>query len=169
MISISAVNAFLALGMLIIYIIINIRQPTVTVGPRKNRENGTRGPNASNTGFNIYMSDDLGEQFLPILAQEYYESRVRVRNPLISLYDPWHRALEIMGHEIEVQAALVTYVDVKPSARRAAEAKGLTGYEVFEGFTQAEIIAAMEAVSADAYDWFIKYQKTLENMPLRQA
>lgn len=92
-----------------------------------------------------------------ILAQEAWEAIYKL-NPFALLVTRLSRSarrrMEIMGHEVEVQAAVLIYGKVA-SAYRGAEARSMrAGYDgLFAGMGEARIVAAMESVSDEANRW----------------
>lgn len=105
------------------------------------------GANASNNVFRIKMTRGLKHP-MAVWAQEYYESRLK-RNLLASLrirLNPQRRRrMEIISHEIEVQAAHWFYNEDK-KIHRLYEAKAMKlGYGgLFSGFSVEQIQSAME-------------------------
>lgn len=91
------------------------------------------------------------------LAQEVWESRWKL-NPANLLRrltsDNTRRRMEIMGHEVEVQAAVLIY-EADTDAIRSREARAmLAGYDgLFRGWTLDRLRAAMAGVSDDARVW----------------
>lgn len=127
--------------------------------------------NANNNPFLIRMGDHLGENFAPIWAQEYYEATTKLRNPKMLFLrliqnKPAMRELEIMGHEIEVQVASKLAIE-NPESRRKSEARSLTNYKQFAGFTEAEISTLMVRATPMAKAWvtknWVKIQKRRKN------
>lgn len=92
-----------------------------------------------------------------IVAQEAWEAIYKL-NPFTLLVTRLSRSarrrMEIMGHEVEVQAAALIYGKVA-SAYRGAEARSMhAGYDgLFAGHSVIRIEAAMEAVSDEANRW----------------
>lgn len=92
-----------------------------------------------------------------VLAQEAWEAMHKA-NPLNMLRTRisarHRRAMELMGHEIEVQAAALIY-GMSPARYRAREAEVLrSGYGgLFAGMGPSEIVAEMAARSAEARAW----------------
>ena len=91
-----------------------------------------------------------------IWAQEAWESRYKLNpvNLLMSLTTDGKRKLELMGHEVEVQAAGAVYA-VDEDAYRIDEAdRMITGYpKLFGKMTRLQVVSAMRNNSADASDW----------------
>lgn len=163
----------LAAGVIPLWLFVIVRGPTVTIGPRKPRKDGRKGPNATNTVFKIHLADDLPlDQLLPILAQEYWESRIRaLLMPIwfIAKFVPaTKRWLEINGHEREVQADFAQNPKLDVTARRLREARALTRYPQFERLGEKNTAAvhalAMAKVSAPARKWAVKNLQKLERL-----
>lgn len=90
-----------------------------------------------------------------VWAQECYEAEHKL-NPVnlfrAALSNGARRDMEIMGHEIEVQAAVRVY-GKDEAAYRADEARALTKYGEFKGWSREKITAAMEGRSEAAARW----------------
>ncbi|MDS9468592.1 hypothetical protein RGQ15_13565 [Paracoccus sp. MBLB3053] len=102
-----------------------------------------------------------------VLAQEAWEAMHKL-NPAnllrIRISPDWRRDFEIMGHEVEVQAAALLH-GVSAPAYRAREAETMrAGYAgLFAEMGPAEIIAAMTARSRDARSFVIARSKWLSD------
>ncbi|MDB6179017.1 hypothetical protein PAF17_16110 [Paracoccus sp. Z330] len=101
-----------------------------------------------------------------VLAQEVWESRHKL-NPFTLLKtvlsDRAKRRMELMGHEVEVQAAILIYDSnaVRHRNREAAAMKA--GYDgIFAGYSIADIQSGMSAQSDEARRWVRKNMKRLE-------
>ena len=90
-----------------------------------------------------------------VWAQECYEAEHKL-NPMnllrVAFSKRARREMELMGHEIETQVAVRVYG--KPRLiYRAKEAKALTKYPEFKGWSQERIHAEMKAKSVKARRW----------------
>jgi len=89
-----------------------------------------------------------------VWAQEFYEAQLKL-NPVNTLKvvfsSDFRRDMEIMGHEIEVQAAVAIY-DVNEEVYRSKEARDLTRYDEFRDkkMTREQVYALMENVRLEA-------------------
>lgn len=111
-----------------------------------------------------------------IWAQEYYESKYKWKmfivyialRLLILLDKKWgwmERRMELMGHEIEVQAEQML-VGTPVDQSRAREARALTQYSVFEGYSAdtIEMMMGQRWVSANDFvrdNWDLIQKKHL--------
>ena len=101
-----------------------------------------------------------------VWAQEAWEA-MRKLNPLalvkVRLSRRARRRMEIMGHEVEVQAAALVY-GLSASTYRVAEAARMrAGYDgLFAGLSAPQLVAAMEAVSDDAGRWVRRNRNAIE-------
>lgn len=99
------------------------------------------------------------------LAQEVRESRWKL-NPLNLaarlMSDSARRDMEIMGHEVEVQAAVLIY-GADEDATRAREAGSmLRGYDgLFNGYSRPGLILAMLGCRSAARKWVDRNKRLL--------
>lgn len=101
-----------------------------------------------------------------VWAQEAYEARYKL-NPInlvkVRLSRRARRRMEIMGHEVEVQAAALVYGESVEKSRYREISAMLAGYDgLFRGQTRGQLRAAMEAVSDDASRWVRRNRKQIE-------
>lgn len=112
-----------------------------------------------------------------VWAQEFSEARtawrwlpVHVPAILIGRLRPqwagWERRIEIMGHEVEVWAE-VMLTGAAPWAVRRREARALSGYRCFEGWSSGAIMHRMEAVSTPATAFVSRHQSRIRAMDAR--
>ncbi|MGR3463611.1 hypothetical protein [Limimaricola sp.] len=99
-----------------------------------------------------------------VWAQECYEAEHKL-DPInllrVAFSKRARREMEIMGHEIETQVAVRIYG--KPRLiYRAKEAKALTKYPEFKGWSQERILAAMRAESGRARQWVSRNMGRIE-------
>ena len=123
------------------------------------------GRNATNNAFRVIVDRDAPFR-AAIVAQEVWEAEQKqdpVHAVKIRLSDSERREMEIMGHEVEVQAAVLFYQQ-DAAAYRAKEAAAMQrGYDgLFRKMTPAQIVAAMERQSAKAARWVEKNRKRLD-------
>lgn len=123
------------------------------------------GRNATNNAFRVIVDRDAPFR-AAVLAQEVWETEQKqdpVQAVRIRLDDDERREMEIMGHEVEVAAAVLFYGQ-DAAAYRAKEAASMQrGYDgLFRKMTPAQIAAAMERQSAKATRWVEKNRKRLE-------
>ena len=101
-----------------------------------------------------------------VWAQEAWEA-MRKLNPInlvkVRLSRRARRRMEVMGHEVEVQAAALVY-GLSASTYRVAEAARMrTGYDgLFAAVSAPQLVAAMEAVSDDASRWVRRNRNAIE-------
>lgn len=102
----------------------------------------------------VAVVDPAAPQPAAVAAQELWEAAYKL-NPVhalrVRLSDSARRDMEIMGHECEVQAAVMIYND-KEAPRRQREAEAMRrGYHgLFGRMTVPQIVAALERRSAEA-------------------
>ncbi|MGR3593052.1 MAG: hypothetical protein ACU0B9_07055 [Limimaricola soesokkakensis] len=98
-----------------------------------------------------------------VWAQECYEAEWKL-NPVNMLSVAFSRSarreMEIMGHEIEVQVAVRLY-GRRAGIYRTEEARALTAYPEFKGWTQARIEAAMIGKRGEAARWVEQNLETI--------
>lgn len=124
-----------------------------------------RGANARNWPGFVLLDPDAPYR-AAVWAQEAWESRYKL-NPVnlirSRLSRRYRRRMEIMGHEVEVQAAAQVYGRPARSYRTAEAARMRAGYDgLFDGLTAAQLIEAMLSVSADATRWVRRNRKSIE-------
>ena len=118
------------------------------------------GANGRNNAFRVIMDPDA-MWWRAVLAQEIWESNHK-RGALVR---PWRlfrmlfrrrefkQELELMGHEIEVQAARRFY-DADPKHHRKTEAEGMRRhYPQFRGWSAEQIEREMRKRTDDAVRW----------------
>lgn len=102
-----------------------------------------------------------------IWAQEAYEARFKL-NPIAfirSRLPKGKREMELMGHEIEVQAAHLVYGADKQKVRRDESERLHHGYGgLFKRYTPAEIRIEMRLNSAKAKAWVKKHADKIMEM-----
>ena len=101
-----------------------------------------------------------------VLAQEAWEAMHKL-NPInmirVRLSRRARRRMEIMGHEVEVQAAALIYGESVEKTRYREISAMLTGYgDLFAGRTRGQLRAAMESVSDDASRWVRRRRNKIE-------
>ena len=125
------------------------------------------GPNGRNTalpGTGVIIIDPEADDPAAVWAQEYYEVQTKVTPDGYRRYvtDAAHRrAVEIMGHEIEVHVA-VAYYGADERRRRHREARSLALYEDFEGIGAPEIRRLMRLRRAEALAWIAAHRSEIE-------
>ena len=126
------------------------------------------GVNARNWPGFIKIRPDL-PQFAAIWAQEAYEASWKL-NPINMLRFLFSREaridMEIMGHEIEVQAALRFY-GADADKRRHEEARALLSYGDFRKHTYAEIYDKLAGVEKKADKWVVDHAGDIRKMMKR--
>ena len=101
-----------------------------------------------------------------VCAQEVYESRWKL-NPVNMLRHNFseaaRREMEIMGHEIEVQAAARIYGAAEGAYRTKEAAAMIRGYDgLFQGFSAGGLEAAMAAKADQARRWVSRNIRLIE-------
>lgn len=101
-----------------------------------------------------------------VCAQEVYESRWKL-NPVNMLRHNFseaaRREMEIMGHEIEVQAAARIYGAAEAAYRAKEAAAMLRGYDgLFQGVHARGLEAAMAAKAGKARRWVSQNIRLIE-------
>ena len=113
-----------------------------------------RGRNARNWPGLVIM-DPRAPLPAAVWAQECYEAGLKL-NPVnlirVAFSKAFRREMEIMGHEIETQAAVRIYGRVEAAYRRK-EARVLTRHPEFKGWGAGKIERAMRAKSCAADKW----------------
>lgn len=105
-----------------------------------------------------------------VWAQEAWESMYKM-NPMnllrVRLSRKYRRRMEIMGHEVEVQAAAMVY-GISASKYRMDESGSMkNGYNgLFDSMSRTQLIAAMEAVAPDAARWVRRNRGRIERWRL---
>lgn len=100
-----------------------------------------------------------------VAAQEVWESRHKL-NPLnllrVRLSKSAQRAMELMGHEVEVQA-VARFYDGNPAMHRRSEARAmLRGYGgLFRDWSETRLIGEMERRTVKAARWVSDNRQTL--------
>ena len=124
-----------------------------------------RGANGRNWPGLVLLDPDAPLR-AAVWAQEAYEARYKL-NPInlirVRFSKRARREMEIMGHEVEVQAAALVY-GLSASTYRVAEAARMrAGYDgLFAGLSAPQLVAAMEAVSDDASRWVRRNRNAIE-------
>ena len=123
------------------------------------------GRNAKNNAFRVVVDRDAPFR-AAVLAQELYEAEAK-RDPIraveVRLDHSAERKLEIAGHEVEVQAAVLLYGQDEDAYRAKEAASMHRGYDgLFRDMPGAEIIAAMEARAPSARQWVERNRARLE-------
>lgn len=167
--------AFIACGMIAPFILLFALHglkvfPIVSFGPLKSA-------NGNNNAFRIKMRETLQSPIMEaVLAQELYESRAKALNPILVLRlifksKKAYRNLEIMGHEVEVQAwgfltgASREEID-EYRFREASILASSTSYIGFEKMTENQIANEMRYVSAKAAKYWLRNQSWIERKVL---
>lgn len=101
-----------------------------------------------------------------VCAQEVYESRWKM-NPVNLLRravsKSANREMEIMGHEVEVQAAVRIYGVAEAAYRRKEAASMIRGYDgLFQGFSAGGLEAAMADKADKARRWVSRNIRLIE-------
>ena len=115
--------------------------------------------NGRNSILYVQMDPDA-PMYKAVLAQEIYECLYKVDpiNLIRSRTTKGQRDMELMGHEVEVQAAVMLY-GVKEAQYRRAEASAMqTGYDCFKGMELPEIVDAMADKTIEAQKWVARNQ-----------
>jgi hypothetical protein len=115
--------------------------------------------NGRNSILYVQMDPDA-PMYKAVLAQEIYECLYKVNpiNLIRSRTTKGQREMELMGHEVEVQAAVMLY-GVKEAQYRRAEASAMQGwYECFKGMELPEIVDGMMDKTNAAQSWVAKNQ-----------
>lgn len=127
--------------------------------------------NAKNLPGLILMRPHAGAA---IWAQELYEAKrawlfLPVHVPLVLLgrlnpkWAGYERGFELMGHEVEVQAErLLDGYDSTPEAARWREARALTRYRAFEGWSVEAIETEMRRCSWDAQAFVLEHEAKIK-------
>lgn len=122
------------------------------------------GRNATNNAFRVIVDRDAPFR-AAVLSQELWEAEQKqdpVQAVRIRLDDDERREMEIMGHEVEVAAAVLFYGQDAATYRAKEAATMQRGYDgLFRKMTPAQIVAAMERQSAKAIRWVEKNRKRL--------
>ena len=124
-----------------------------------------RGANGRNWP-GIVVIDPDAEQPGAVWAQEAYEALHKL-NPInllrVRLSRAARRDMEIMGHEIEVQAAALFYGADLVSRRRQEAATMHAGYDgLFSGVSPERIAFAMRWKSSQATAWVERNSRRIE-------
>lgn len=121
-------------------------------------------PNGRNWPFFVKVNKNHPHR-AAVWAQEAYESRYKMNpiNLIRSLTRKGKRELEIMGHEIEAQAAHEFY-GVNASEYRNKEAIVMAyGYDgLFEGMSASQIAEKMRMQQFAAASWVADHAKYIE-------
>lgn len=140
--------------------------PIITIKRRLDGRNGLNGP-----GFVVIDPD--APYPAAVWAQEAWESQHRLTNPVNWIATMWPfrkidpsptRRMEIMGHEVEVQAAVLIY-GVDANWYRDSEARAMRrGYGgLFSSTPLDDLIEAMKARSDDARQWVRRHRSQIES------
>ena len=123
--------------------------------------------NATNKPWCIWIRPDL-PYAAAVWTQEYAEARYKW-NPLVVLamnfgIRPVLRALEIWGHEVEVQAA-VRFYGADETTYRASEAHAVsTRYKQFHGYGRGQVEKMMLAKRQDAIRFVSRHRDKIAEM-----
>lgn len=114
----------------------------------------------------LVLIDPNAREPAAVFAQELYESRHKMNpvNLLRRTFDDDHRRdMEIMGHEVEVQAAVLLY-GAQESVRRYNEATSIQrGYgKLFRHMTVDQIVAAMRGRRNKALAFVLDNRRAIE-------
>lgn len=126
------------------------RWPSISVVPRRSID----GANGRNSVMSVKIAQELDDKNrIAVLAHELYEARYKtnlLRGAWVRLSKGARRKMEIMGHEIEVQA-----FDGNRAERRMSEAKAMhRHYEgLFSNSTPEQIYDLMFNKSSAARSW----------------
>lgn len=131
----------------------------ITLTRRLKGKNGTNWPG-------LVLLDPDAPLRAAVWAQEAWEA-MRKLNPIalvkVRLSRRARRRMEIMGHEVEVQAAALVYGESVEKSRYREISAMLAGYDgLFRGQTRGQLRAAMEAVSDDASRWVRRNRNAIE-------
>ena len=116
------------------------------------------GANGRNWPLLVIMDPDAAA-YKAVLAQEIWES-IHKTNPINLLKTRSGKGaqeLELMGHEIEVQVAVLLY-GVKEHEYRKREAESMKGYPQFKGWETPDIVDGMMDKTNAAQSWVAKNQ-----------
>ena len=118
-----------------------------------------RGVNARNWPGLIKIRPDL-KYLGAVWAQEAYEAMLKMApwNMILHIFSAsFRRSMELMGHEIEVQAALRFY-EADSEKYRWSEAYALVhGYDDFSGYTEEKVERELRKRSKQAVRWVDDY------------
>lgn len=142
-------------------IFLKVRKPDVEF---VNRES-IGGSNGRATAFNIKIADDLdAKNRVAVFAQELYDwTQITWFHCAIlkTFFKKFRRGIELMGHEIEVQA-----YDGDKLARRWHEVQALKRAKAYKGlfdnWSLDKILTAMEKRSSKAAKWVEKNRKLID-------
>lgn len=123
------------------------------------------GANGTNWPGYVQLDPDAPHR-AAVWAQEAWEAMHKL-NPInlirVRLSRRARRRMEIMGHEVEVQAAALIYGESVEKTRYREISAMLTGYgDLFAGRTRGQLRAAMESVSDDASRWVRRRRNKIE-------
>lgn len=126
------------------------------------RQGKLDGANGRNWPLLVVMDPDAS-MYKAVLAQEIWESIYKTNpiNLIRTRSGKGAQELEIMGHEIEVQVAVLLY-GVKEHEYRQREAEAMTGYKQFRDVPAVEIAARMEKVTGKAREWVEDNQERMQ-------
>lgn len=122
------------------------------------RQGKLDGANGRNWPLLVVMDPDAAA-YKAVLAQEIWES-IHKTNPINLLKTRSGKGaqeLELMGHEIEVQVAVLLY-GVKEHEYRKREAESMKGYPQFKGWETPDIVDGMMDKTNAAQSWVAKNQ-----------
>lgn len=100
-----------------------------------------------------------------VLAQEWWEAvwKLNPLNLILRFLPRYRRRMEVMGHEVEVQAAALIYGLDATAYRQAEAARMQRGYAgLFDGWPTMRIEAEMRRNSHRATRWVAKRRRKLE-------
>lgn len=130
------------------------------------------GRNATNNIFRIKIDPDTPYP-AAVWTQERYESRYKLGSLIHPLRlfrrlfktEEFKRELELMGHEIEVQAAVVFYGALEIDYRlREAQGMKRHGSYHFETWSTSDIFGAMQRWKPEAIRWVRDHQDLIRDM-----
>jgi hypothetical protein len=123
------------------------------------RQGELEGATGRNWPLLVVMEPDA-PMYKAVLAQEIWES-IHKTNPINLIRTRSGKGaqeLELMGHEVEVQVAVLLY-GVKEHEYRKKEAESMKGYSQFKGWDAARIEAGMIEKTNAAQSWVARNQK----------
>jgi len=143
---------FAASGVMVGFIALGIKQGFFPI-IRQGKLDGATG---RNWPLLVVMDPDAS-MYKAVLAQEIWES-IHKTNPINLLKTRSGKGaqeLELMGHEVEVQVAVLLY-GVKEHEYRKREAESMKGYKQFKGWETPDIVDGMMDKTNEAKKWVTK-------------
>ena len=154
---------FIPAGLITLNVILYLWTPKVKWKP-------LHGKNGENSLFHISMDPDA-RYARAVLAQEIAERRWKIARgygiPLLQLIlqriPSMDRAMELWGHEVEVQAAATIYgLDINEYRRKEARSMSQSSKYEFDNWTSAKIAREMIRLESKASKWVRRNMKRIE-------